>query len=130
VLKGSIEKFIAKRVLIVLILLSILDIIFIKNRWIALAGLFFGALLGMIKLSSMASAITKTLAQGIPSIAAKKSVFRFGINQIVAVLILIILKKIHLWLFIGAASGMLLIPFIITVNCLTEGFGITHNKFE
>ena len=133
-LESKQERFLAKRVAIFALILIIIDLIFIKVKWFALCGLVIGSLLSILKLASYAMVFTKIIfsqaGDNKNKFGAVKTLLNFVINQIIVILALFISIKVNLWLFIGFAAGVLLVPFVIMVNILSEALKITHNNFE
>ena len=126
--------FIAKRVLICYILVSILDLVFMKQRWYILVGMFLGAVVSLIRFRSYGFVfgriflVNRVAAHKGISIIAGLSVF--ALNQLVLFPLLFIAYKYNVYFFAGVFTGILLLPFMLFVNCLTEAIGITHNNFE
>jgi len=127
--KSRLEKFIAKRAAILYIILAMSDIIFIRERWIALAGLTMGGSLGLFRFSRMALMFFGLLSvskEPITGLLVLK--YLFGVTGMV--IVLAISLTYNRWLFVGILAGLLLVPAVIVLNGLTEALGITHNGFE
>jgi hypothetical protein len=58
-----------------------------------------------------------------------KTIVLFFGNQILLLTLLFIYFSLNRWLFIGLIAGVLLAPFIVVINSITEVFGITKNGF-
>ncbi|MDP4094249.1 MAG: hypothetical protein Q8920_12915 [Bacillota bacterium] len=129
-LKSKIEIFLAKRALIILVILSIIDLVFIVDRWLGLAGIFCGAGFSILRFSSMASLFKKIFSVGSGKKAAHKSVLNYLLTQLIAVVLLFISINISSGMFAGMAAGILSLPAVVFINSITEGLGITHNNFE
>lgn len=129
-LKSNIEKFIAKRVLFLVGILSLADILMVDQRWLALAGLLAGAIFGILRFGSLADVIMQLLARSNAQAAAKKSVLNYVFSFIVLIVLFSASLLYNGWFAAGMITGDLLVPFVIMVNGLTEGLGITHNNFE
>jgi hypothetical protein len=133
-LKSKLEKFLAKRVLIVFGILAIFSVAYISQRWFALIGLVIGTAFCTIKLGSYVWIFSKILIpkneieRVTPSIV--KSIAGFIANQLILIILLLVSLKINLWVFIGIVVGVLTLPFVILINCLSEVLKITHNNFE
>lgn len=133
-LKNKLASFIAKRVLICSILLSIIDLLWIEQRWYTLAGLLLGGAFSVLKFGSY-TWIFKKIVSGAASPAqktssARSSMLAFLANQIILFPLLLAAYFINHWLFAGMVAGILLVPFVIMVNCVTEVLKITSNNFE
>lgn len=133
-LKNKLASFIAKRVLICCILLSIIDLILLEHRWHVLVGLLLGSAFSVLKLSSytwiferIVHAATSTPQK---TNSARSSMLGFLINQIILLPILFAAYFINQWFFTGIVVGILLVPFVIMINCVTETLKITNNNFE
>lgn len=126
--------FIAKRVLICYILLSIIDVVLMTQRWFILVGMFLGVVISLIRFGSYGFVFTGIVLAN--SVAARKgfSVFSslaiYVINQLVLIPVLYIAFKFNQYFFAGVFIGIMLLPFTIFINSLTEALGITHNDFE
>ncbi|HEX3028818.1 MAG TPA: hypothetical protein VHT34_05855 [Clostridia bacterium] len=133
-LKSKLEIFVTKRVLIFFIILSIFDIVLLDKRWLVLLGLFPGSLLCILRFSSNALLLKEILSSaadyGESRHAGFKSVLFFIINQIILVFMLFVFYKISPWAFAGFTAGLVLVPFVLMLNGITEALRITHNNFE
>jgi hypothetical protein len=133
-LKTKLEKFVAKRSLIFFILLAILDIVFIHRRWFLLTGLLLGGILSNLKFSSYALVFSKMIAYNNGNSQHRygtgKSIIYFIMNQLLILPVLFLALKFNLWFFIGVVAGILLVPLVLFINCITEPLKITHNNFE
>lgn len=129
-LKTKIEKFIAKRVLIVIGLLSIVTITVLQQRWMVLAGLFAGGIFSILRFGSLSDMITSLLNGGNKQSVALRSVLSYVLSMITLVILMAASLLYNGWFAAGMITGILLVPFIIFINSLTEGLGITHNNFE
>ena len=131
-LKDRLEKFIFGRMLIGLASLALLDLIFLQQRWAALAGLILGGILGLTRFLSSSAALRQALSVTNQTKLAPvlSIIIRYAAGQTLIVVILAASLVVNPWLFMGCAAGILLIPFIIFINGLTEGLGITNNKFD
>lgn len=133
-LKTKLEKFVAKRVLIYFMILAILDIVLMENKWYVLLGLFLGGMFSVLKFSSYSFVFSSMIASEIKgsgkSSPVRKSFIIFFINQLVLLPILYLALKYNQWFFIGVVAGILLVPLVILINCVTEPLKLTHNNFE
>jgi hypothetical protein len=133
-LKSKLEQFIAKRVLIFFIVLAILDIVFINKRWFVLIGLMLGGVLSILKFGSYAMFFEKLIvsvsSNHKKNHGAGSGIIVFVLNQLILIPVMFITMKINYLLFEGFVSGVLLVPFVLLVNCITEVIRITHNNFE
>jgi hypothetical protein len=129
-LKGKLEKFLAKRALIFFIILAFMDIVFIGQRWIVLTGLFVGLVISVLKLDITGKIYSRVLGIEGKFISVSQSMLIYVLIQILVVILLAVAIKLSVWLFFGATTGVLLVPCVILVNSLTETLRITHNNFE
>lgn len=133
-LKNKLAIFIAKRVLICFILLSIIDVILLEQRWHVLVGLLAGSIFGVMKFGSyewiFRRIISSALSPAQKSHSARSGMLGFLLNQIVIFPVLLAAYFLSRWFFAGIVAGILLVPFVIIVNCITEVLGITSNNFE
>lgn len=130
IFNGKIELFMLKRVLILLLILTAVNVIFFKEKRIIFIGLVIGALCGLLRFSFMAKTYNQILGIGNSSRATIVSLTLFITSLLGTVAILVTSIITNLWLFGGVTTGILFVPFILTINSLTEGLGITHNNFE
>lgn len=130
---SSVEQFVLKRLLICFILLSIIDMAVIENRWPALIGLAAGTVLSAVKFCSNAAAYASLFGvkkQGVSAgLGQRTARVIFLINQIILLPFLLIAYYIGQWFFWGFVAGILTIPLLIMLNSITEAFGITRNHF-
>lgn len=133
-IKSKLERFITKRVLICMILLSIIDIILLENRWFVLVGLIVGTILSITKFASNAwvfGGIFGTEQNNAQKkLAPVASVGMFAVNQLILLPLLFLAYFTNQGIFAGFVAGILLVPFVIMINSITEAFGITKNHFE
>jgi hypothetical protein len=131
-LKSKMAIFIEKRVLICFILVSIIDIVWIQQRWSVLIGLFSGGIISTMRFGSNTWIINRIVSVNTPQSKnpARSSMLFFLVNQIILLPVLFTAYFINLWFFTGIVAGILLVPFVIMINCVTEASGITHNNFE
>lgn len=127
---SKLEKFIAKRVLILFCILVILNLIFISEKVNVMFGLFLGLVLGFARFSFLSATISTLLGCNDKIKAVRKTFFRYTLNQAVMLALFIVSIEYSLWIFAGAIAGVLLVPFTIWINAVTEGLGVTHNHFE
>jgi hypothetical protein len=132
-LKSKLEQFIAKRVIVYFVVLSVIDILFIESKWFTLIGLLAGSVLTIVKFGSYSWVFGRILCVNCDS-SKKESpgsvVLVFTLNQLLLIVLLCIAYSIDLWLFAGFVGGILLVPLTVMVNSITEAFGITKNHFE
>jgi len=129
-IKHTLTAFIGKRAIICYVLVSIIVITVIDKRWATFAGFTIGAILSMMQLSSNVSMFERVLSKETPKHAAKKSYLHFILALLSILAVLVAAITYDIWLFAGAVAGILVVPFVICINGLTEGLGITHNNFE
>jgi hypothetical protein len=133
-LKSKIEKFVAKRVLMFFIILAILNLVFNDERWYLLFGLMFGGIFSTFKFVAYAVVLKKALVieteNGKSRSGTKNSLLTFIISQIILLPVLFLSLKFNQSFFTGIVMGILLVPFVIFINCITELLKITHNNFE
>lgn len=129
-LNSKLERFIAKRVLIFLLILSILDIVFIDQRWIALAGLLIGGVMSLLRLNTMVKAFSRLLGKATKQEAVTRNVLNYIVNMAAMIVLMVASIKYSLSLFAGVTVGVLLVPAVIFINSFTEALGLTHNNFE
>lgn len=129
-LKSKLERFLAKRVLIVLAILAVLDLILINQRWAVLIGLLIGGIFSLLRLNSMVTLISRLLSRAEVYSAGRKSILNFIINQAVIFVMFAASIKLSVYVFGGMVAGVLLVPFVILLNAITEASGITNNSFE
>jgi hypothetical protein len=133
-LKTKLERFVAKRSLIFFIILAILDIVLMQNRWFVLVGLVLGGIFSVLKFSSYSYVFSRIviIASGNSpqNHSVRKSLIIFMINQLVLLPLLFIALKFNSWFSAGIVAGILFVPFALFINCITEPLGITHNNFE
>lgn len=126
----NIEIFITKRVIILLIILSIANIIFMNERWKVLAGLLIGTAFSVIKFYSNAYYL-RSILTGVARFSAMRGIIiRYLISQISVVIVLTMTIVHDIWFFAGITAGLLSVPVVIFINSITEGLGFTHNNFK
>lgn len=130
-LKNKMTCFMAKRVLLCFGILSIIDIIWFENRWFILAGLSAGGILSIVKFGSYVWIFGRILSPSAAGrINAGGSIAVFAMNQLILLPLLYLAYVLNHWFFAGVVAGILLVPLVIMINCITEATGITKNNFE
>lgn len=129
-LNSKLERFIIKRALFFFILLSLLDIIFIKEKLLILIGLTIGGIFSILKLGSFAAVLNSCLVRSHNSAKPKYVMLRYIVNQLLTIALLAVSLIINLWFFAGMTIGILMVPTVIFINGITESLKITHNNFE
>lgn len=128
-LGSPLEKFIAKRVLILAIIVYMISFAFIPHKLAILAGLITGTFFGILRFSTMARTFSDIIINSKTG-AATISVIKYVINFILTIILICFSLIYSAWFFAGMITGILLVPFVIIINGITEGLGITHNNFE
>lgn len=126
---GSLEKFITKRVLILFFILTILDSVLLSNKLLFFIGLVLGSLVSLFRFFFMDKALTSILILKSEGGNKKVPVIYF-ISLLVTFSLLILASIINKWVMLGTMTGILVVPFVVMINSLTEGLRITHNNFE
>lgn len=124
------QKFLIKRIIILYVILLICDFVFFDKKWIIALGLTFGTIFGIFKFINMSKFMSGILVQEEKKLCLRRILVKFLSVQLATVFLLavsIILSKVC---FFGIVAGILIIPVIILINGITEGFGITHNNFQ
>ncbi len=128
-MNGKILSFLYKRILLCYVFLSIIDILFMKDRWLILAGLTIGGAAAVFRLNYTASMLLSLFGSGGDKAGQPACTLKYTISLLSLVAMLAASVIYDPWLFAGAAAGILISPMVIMINGLTEGFGITHNGF-
>lgn len=133
-LKNKLVNFIAKRVLICSILLSIIVLIWLEHKWYTLAGLLLGSVFSVMKFGSYTWIFKRIVSDAESSLRkakpVKRSMLGFLANQIIVFPLLLAAYYLNQWFFIGVVAGVLLVPLVLMINCVTEALKITRNNFE
>ncbi len=133
-LKNKLANFIAKRVLICCTLLSIIVLMWLEHRWYTWFGLILGSAFSVMKFGSYTWIFTKIVSDAAGSAqkthSARSGMLGFLANQIILFPLLLVAFFVDQWFFAGMVAGILLVPFVIMINCVTEVLKITSNNFE
>jgi len=129
-LKGKLEIFVVKRSSVLYVFLILLDIIFVRQKWMAIAGLSLGGIFSVIRFDSTVYTSRNLLSQNNLALTARLSVLKYILTQIATILLLVTSLLLDMWFFFGVTAGILAIPLVIMINGVTEALGITHNDFE
>lgn len=122
--------FLVKRIFVLFVVLGILSLLFVKDKWVSLAGLIIGSIFTLMRFSSLSKTVKVIIESKIDGPSPIRIVFTYVLNLLALIVLMAVSVKINVWLFGGITCGVLLVPFILTVNSFTEGLGITHNNFE
>ncbi len=112
------------------LLLALLNLLFIQPKWPVLFGLLAGGAFSLLRLSSLASFLSRLLAKGDKSATQRKGVLNYIIGQFAVVVLLTAAINLSVPLFAGTVAGVLLVPAVIFINSITEILKVTHNNFE
>lgn len=97
-------------------------------------GLLLGSAVSVFKFGSYAWIFKRieSTAAGAEQKAnlSRNSMFGFLANQVVILLLLFAAYFLNPWFFAGIVAGVLLVPFVIMINSITEALKITSNNFE
>lgn len=129
-LTTKLEKFLAKRVLIISVILAILILVLFRHHVVMLAGLAVGAVFGLLRLNSYVTTFSKIFSKGNEANSAGRITARFIISSVLTILLLAASAKYELYFFFGVLSGIFSVPLVIIINGITEALGITNNNFE
>lgn len=133
-LKNKLANFVAKRVLICCLFLSIIVLIWLEHRWFTLLGLLLGSAFSITKFGSYTWIFKRIVSDAAgpaqKAHSARSGMLGFLVNQIVIFPLLLAAFFVDQWFFTGMVAGILLVPFVIMINCVTEALKITSNNFE
>ncbi|RCX14323.1 hypothetical protein DFR58_11546 [Anaerobacterium chartisolvens] len=124
------EKFIARRVCVLFLLLAVLNLIFIESKWTVLFGLFAGGAFSLLRFSSQASFLSRVLVNGDRGTARRRVTLNYIMSQLAVIVLLTAAINLSFPLFAGVVAGILLVPAVIFINNITEILRVTHNNFE
>jgi len=129
VFKTEYEKFVIKTALLVLSLIIIVDIIFLSHKWLVILGLLTGAVFGIFKFGITAALISKIISYS-ESQAVGRNIIMYLISLFLTAVIFLISAHIHMYILIGMAEGVLLIPITLFIICLVGGSGFIKKFFK
>lgn len=127
--ENKLVPFVIKQIVLYLLMLSVLAL-FLINQGQLYLGLFTGAALSIIRFISNAWIFLKGIIgskNNYGHVVVTASLFIM--NQLLLLAVLALFYRLSSWLFVGLIVGVLLAPFAIVVNGITEALGITKNKF-
>ncbi|WP_010246356.1 hypothetical protein [Acetivibrio cellulolyticus] len=127
---NALQKFLIKRVLIFFIVLLIINLIFLDQRWLIAIGLICGTIFGILKFLYTSNFITSLISIDNKSFVAARTLVKFMLAQMATLVLIAVSIKFNMWFFAGVLTGVLLIPAVIMVNSITEALHISHNKFQ
>lgn len=127
--KGSLEKFIVTRSLVVMLAFSIVAVIFFSGRWAFLAGLALGYGTVILKLYAMGRMLDGLLVRR-QSPAFLGGLVQYLLRFGLLFLIMVVSAVIDTWMLFGSLAGAIALPIVVMVNGMTEAMGLTHNNFE
>lgn len=127
---NKIEKFVLKRVAVLIGILSVLNFIFINQKWLVFLGLVTGGGFALLRFCSLAATLRVLLAKESKQIAVIKSIMNYLLNLLTLTALLVAALLFDRWFALGVVSGIFTVPLMILINNLTEGLGITHNNYE
>lgn len=129
-LATKIERFFAKRALIICSFVAILELTFFREHTIMLAGLAAGTVFSLLRLNSYVSTFSKLFSADGETNAVGKVVAKFIVNSFLVIISLTVSVLYDRYFFFGILSGIFTVPLVIILNSITEALGITNNKFE
>jgi hypothetical protein len=122
--------FVLKRVVICAGVLTVVCIALTDLSWLAVAGLWLGSFLGVLRLFANNRMLNGFVPKGIQERATVKSIILYIKGIMAAVAAMTASIAIDKWMFAGVVAGLLLSVFVIIVNIFTEFLGLTRNNFE
>jgi hypothetical protein len=128
--KSELEKFVVKRITLFALIGSAVSLIF-PSRWMIILGLMAGAGMSIFRFGGYAwiyGRITTGKEYNAGS-AAIKSVLIFLANQILLIVLLFGVYRIHHAMFVGLVIGVLFAALSLIINSITEALGLTKNQF-
>lgn len=129
-LKQNPEIFIAKKVIFFSPLLLILLFIWADKWYFYVAGLLTGIIGSLIKLFFMGSVYSKLfLHTEMKKTDVAASSFKMLFVWIFSFILLALSAFFAIPAMIGTLIGLMVVPLVISINSITEYFGITQNKF-
>lgn len=129
-LRSKLERYVTKRVYLLIIIMSIADIAFIEHRWAALAGLVFGGGFGLLRFGSTAATFTVLIGQNAQNSEMKRSLAKYLLNQAATIAMLVASILYDVWLFGGILAGILLVPAVLSVTGIMKGLGLVKTDFD
>jgi hypothetical protein len=132
ILKRNPEKFIAKKVLYFCPLLTIFSFIAGEKWYLYMVGLLIGILGGLTKLYFMGDAYTRLFiyVKSVEKpVGVKWTIIKFIFAQLFSYLVLVVSAVMGFSSLVGALIGILIVPGVISINSVTEFFGLSRNKF-
>lgn len=126
---SKLEKLITKRVFVLYLLLVVLELVFLVDKWDILIGLSLGSIFGLLKLNTTSRFLSKVLTVDVSIKVPKISMVIYLIIQFVTLALLITSIKYSLMLFAGMTVGVLLVPFIILIVSFEQVI-LKHNNIE
>ncbi len=127
--KTEYEKFVIKTALLVLSLIIFVDIIFLSNKLLVIIGLLSGAVFGIFKFGITAALISKIISYS-ESQAVSRNIIMYFICMVSTAVIFFVSAHIHMYILIGVAEGVLLIPITLFIICLAGGLGFIKKYFR
>lgn len=119
------RRFFLKRVLVVWAVASVLTLLIFGGVYKAVAGIGIGAVLSLCRIRLLERSIGAEPDGG----KKKSAVLASGLWFILLFSLLMTSVNVDAGLFLGIAGGLLILPFIIMANAVTEKLGITRNAW-
>jgi thiamine transporter ThiT len=127
--ENALMKFLIKRVIIFFVVLEIINLILLDQKWFVATGLICGTIFGILKFIYTSKFISHLI--GVEERFTSGRVFiKFVLSQMTTMVLIAIAIKFNMWFFAGTLTGILLIPAVIMVNSITEALQISHNRFQ
>jgi hypothetical protein len=122
ILITKLEKSIAKRSLVVLVLMALAALFFMNDRFTVLAGIILGSLLSYIRFHALVTSFLRILSgkTGSPVLGA---CIWYIVGLLIVVPVLIVSLLCSKSMFFGMAAGVLLVPLTLTLLGMTGKLG-------
>lgn len=122
-LSSDLGKFLIRRAALFLLALLAAALLFAESRWPLFFGLLLGAALGLLHFVLHARFFRAAARGSRPTFAV------FAVNQLLTFFLLMGAYFYNSRFFAAVVAGALLLPFALLLNVLTEGLGLTDNRF-
>lgn len=128
--RNKLEKLIVTKGLVFLPLLTAAVLLLpVGGRWLALAGLFAGTIIGIARFRCNEWVLKRVFGQKGTRLSSGGAAVAFTVNELMLLPAMALTYSLSAYALCGLVAGLLTIPAGILFNSITEALGITKNGF-
>lgn len=125
-LRTGTVSFLVKRSSVLALCYVVICMIFFNKAPFVIIGALSGAFCGIVRFVAVSKCYGSLLK---PDRSKASDILCYLLIQIMTIIMLVFAAAWRIEFFFAAGLGLLIMPFVIFVNGITEALGLTKNKF-